>query len=133
MSVDNKTKINGFFKKGSKEEIKKMIVDETGISKNQALASKGVFLLTVVVDGLTDLRHRERFDFNIDSYNEYLELEKLIDLTNHMKLPLEDVFKIKNYLEHIPNFDKTKSVFEQRSVVRDHHTRIKESVRLVVV
>lgn len=133
MSEDKKTKINGIFKNGSKEEIKKMIVDETGISKNQALASKGVFLLTVVVDGLTDLRHRERFDFNIDSYNEYLELEKLIDLTNHMKLPLEDVFKIKNYLEHIPNFDKTKSVFEQRSVVRDHHTRIKESVRLVVV
>ena len=133
MSEDKKTKINCIFKNGSKEEIKKMIVDETGISKNQALASKGVFLLTVVVDGLTDLRHRERFDFNIDSYNEYLELEKLIDLTNHMKLPLEDVFKIKNYLEHIPNFDKTKSVFEQRSIVREHHTRIKESVKLVIV
>lgn len=133
MSEDKKTKINCIFKNGSKEEIKKMIVDETGISKNQALASKGVFLLTVVVDGLTDLRHREKFDFNIDSYNEYLELEKLIDLTNHMKLPLEDVFKIKNYLEHIPNFDKTKSVFEQRSIVREHHTRIKESVKLVIV
>lgn len=133
MSEDKKMKMNNIFKNGSKEEIKKMIMDETGISKNQALASKGVFLLTVVVDGLTDLRHREKFDFNIDSYNEYLELDKLIDLTNHMKLPLEDVFKVKNYLEHIPNFDKTKSVFEQRSVVRDHHTRIKESVKLVIL
>lgn len=133
MSEDKKMKMNNIFKNGSKEEIKKMIMDETGISKNQALASKGVFLLTVVVDGLTDLRHREKFDFNIDSYNEYLELDKLIDLTNHMKLPLEDVFKVKNYLEHIPNFDKSKSVFEQRSVVRDHHNRIKESVKLVIL
>ena len=88
MSDDKKTKINGIFKNGSKEEIKKMIMEETGINKNPALASKGVFLLTVVVDGLTDLRHREKFDFNIDSYNEYLELEKLIELTKHMKLPL---------------------------------------------
>lgn len=133
MYEDKKMKMNNIFKNGSKEEIKKMIMDETGISKNQALASKGVFLLTVVVDGLTDLRHREKFDFNIDSYNEYLELDKLIDLTNHMKLPLEDVFKVKNYLEHIPNFDKSKSVFEQRSVVRDHHNRIKESVKLVIL
>ena len=131
MSDDKKTKINGIFENGSKEEIKKMIMEETGINKNPALASKGVFLLTVVVDGLTDLRHREKFDFNIDSYNEYLELEKLIELTKHMKLPLEDVFKVKNYLEHIPNFDKNKTVFEQRSIVRDHHARIKESVRLV--
>ncbi|EPP7233774.1 hypothetical protein ACTOJ1_000681 [Shigella flexneri] len=131
MSDDKKTKINGIFKNGSKEEIKKMIMEETGINKNPALAGKGVFLLTVVVDGLTDLRHREKFDFNIDSYNEYLELEKLIELTKHMKLPLEDVFKVKNYLEHIPNFDKNKTVFEQRSIVRDHHARIKESVRLV--
>ena len=131
MSDDKKTKINGIFKNGSKEEIKKMIMEETGINKNPALASKGVFLLTVVVDGLTDLRHREKFDFNIDSYNEYLELEKLIELTKHMKLPLEDVFKVKNYLEHIPNFDKNKTVFEQRSIVRDHPARIKESVRLV--
>jgi len=98
--------------------------EKTSINKNPALASKGVFLLTVVVDGLTDLRHREKFDFNIDSYNEYLELEKLIELTKHMKLPLEDVFKVKNYLEHIPNFDKNKTVFEQRSIVRDHHARI---------
>lgn len=131
MSEDKKTKINGIFKNGSKEEIKKMIMEETGINKNPALAGKGVFLLTVVVDGLTDLRHREKFDFNIDSYNEYLELEKLIELTKHMKLPLEDVFKVKNYLEHIPNFDKNKTVFEQRNIVRDHHARIKESVRLV--
>ncbi len=131
MSDDKKTKINGIFKNGSKEEIKKMIMEEAGINKNPALASKGVFLLTVVVDSLTDLRHREKFDFNIDSYNEYLELEKLIELTKHMKLPLEDVFKVKNYLEHIPNFDKNKTVFEQRSIVRDHHARIKESVRLV--
>lgn len=131
MSDDKKTKINNIFKNGSKEEIKKMIMEETGINKNPALAGKGVFLLTVVVDGLTDLRHREKFDFNIDSYNEYLELEKLIELTKHMKLPLEDVFKVKNYLEHIPNFDKNKTVFEQRSIVRDHHARIKESVRLV--
>lgn len=132
MSEDKKTRINNIFKNGSKEDIKKMVMEETGINKNRALASKGVFLLTVVIDGLTDLRHREKLNLNIDIYNDYLELDKLIELTKHMKLPLEDVFKVKNYLEHIPNFDKNKTVFEQRNIVRDHHARIKESVRLVV-
>lgn len=132
MSEDKKIKMNNVFKNGSKEDIKKMVMEETGINKNKALSSKGLFLLTVVVDGLTDLRHREGFDLNINSYNEYLELDKLIELTKHMKLPLEDVFKVKNYLEHIPNFDKNKSVFEQRNIVRDHRARIKESVRLTI-
>lgn len=132
MEDNKKNTLNLIFKNGSKEEIKKMVMEETKINKKQAFTGKGIFLLTVVIDSLTDLRSRENFDLTIDSYNSYLELNKLIELTNHMKLPLEDVFKVKNYLDHIPNFDKTKSVFEQRSIVREHHDRIKESVRLIM-
>lgn len=132
MSEHKRTTLNTIFKHGSKEDIKKAIMEETAINKNAGLASKGLFLLTVVVDSLVHLREKNKFDLNIDSYNDHLSLEKVIALTHHNTLPLEDVFKVKNYLDHIPSFDKAKSFFDQRDVVRDHHERVRESVKLVL-
>jgi len=132
MSEHKRTTLNAIFKHGSKEDIKKAVMEETLISRNVGLASKGLFLLTVVVDSLIHLREKNKFDFNVDSYNEHLSLEKLMALTHHNTLPLEDVFKVKNYLDHIPSFDKAKSFFDQRDVVREHHDRVKESVKLIL-
>lgn len=132
MSEHKRTTLNNIFKHGSKEDIKKAILDETAVMKNHAISSKGVFLLTVVVDALAHLREKSKFDLNIDSYNQHLDLEKLIALTHHNTLPIEDVYKVKYYLEHIPSFDKAKSFFDQRDVVKDHHARIRESVKLVL-
>jgi len=125
MSEHKRTTLNTIFKHGSKEDIKKAIMEETAINKNAGL-------LTVVVDSLVHLREKNKFDLNVDSYNDHLSLEKVIALTHHNTLPLEDVFKVKNYLDHIPSFDKAKSFFDQRDVVRDHHERVRESVKLVL-
>lgn len=118
------------FKNGSKEEIKKAIMDETKINKNYHFAGKGLFLLTVIIDCLTDLREREKFDLNVNSYNEYLDLKNLMLLTDHNKLPLEDVFKVKNYLKHLPGFNEKDNFFNQKDVVKSQHDKIKESIRL---
>lgn len=121
---------NHLFKTASNGDIKKKIMEETAISSNHGIASKGVFLLTVVVDSLVHLREKHKFDLNVNSYNEHLELENLMKLYSEHKLPTEEIFKVRDYLEHIPSFDKAKNFFEQKDVVKSHHERIKKGVKL---
>lgn len=67
---------------------------------------------------------------NVNSYNEYLDLKNVMLLTEHNKLPLEDVFKVKNYLKHLPGFNEKDNFFNQKDVVKSQHDKIKESIRL---
>lgn len=121
---------NHLFKTASNSDIKKKIMEETSISSNHGIASKGVFLLTVVIDSLVHLREKHKFDLNVNSYNKYLELENLMKLYSEHKLPAGEIFKVRDYLEHIPSFDKNMNFFEQKDVVKSHHDRIKKGVKL---
>lgn len=122
---------NHLLKTGSGDDIKKKIMEETLISKNHGIASKGIFLLTVVVDSLVHLREKHKFNLNVHSYNEHLELENLMKLYNEHKLPNEEIFKVRDYLEHIPSFDKKENFFNQKEIVKTHHERIKKGVKLL--
>lgn len=128
--TDKKNTINKVLKSGTHDEIKKMIMEETKITSNKGLASKGLHLITVVVDCLIHLRDNHKHDLNIDLYNEHLKLESLMKFSDHKIIPLEDVFKVKNYLKDVPGFDVNYNFFKQKEMTKNHHERIKESVLL---
>ena len=133
MSEVKVKEFNHLFKTASGDEIKRKIMEETSISKNHGIASKGVFLLTVVIDSLVHLREKHKFHLDIHSYNEHLELENLMKLYSDHKLSNEEIFKVRDYLEHIPSFNKVENFFNQKEIVKNHHERIKKGVKLNLV
>lgn len=130
--TDKKATLDKVFKHGSNEDIKRMVMEETKISDNKALVSKGVFLVTVVVDCLVHLRDKYKKELSVDLYNEHLDLKSLMMFSDHNTIPLEDVFKVKNYLKLIPGFDISSNFFDQKEMVKTHHERVKSSVTLFV-
>lgn len=130
--TDKKTTLDKVFKHGSNEDIKRMVMEETRISENKGLLSKGVFLIAVVVDCLVHLRDKHKKELSIDLYNEHLDLKSLMMFSDHNTIPLEDVFKVKNYLKLIPGFDISSNFFDQKEMVKIHHHRVKSSVTLFV-
>lgn len=130
--TDKKATLDKVFKHGSNEDIKRMVMEETKISDNKALVSKGVFLVTVVVDCLVHLRDKYKKELSVDLYNEHLDLKSLMMFSDHNTIPLEDVFKVKNYLKLIPGFDISNNFFDQKEMVKTHHERVKSSVTLFV-
>lgn len=130
--TNTKASFDSFLKTANSEDIKKKIIEETGVMRNHGIASKAIFLVTVVVDSLVHLREKHNFDLNVDSYNEHLELPKLMEFYNNHKLTNEDIFKVRNYLKHIPSFDDKVNFFAQKDIVKSHHNRIKSGAKLAI-
>lgn len=130
--TNKKASFDSFLKSANSNEIKKKIIEETGLMSKHSIANKGVFLITVVVDSLVHLRDKHKFNLTVDSYNSHLDMAKLMDFYHDHKLTNEDIFKVRNYLKHIPAFNENANYFEQKDMTKSHHDRIKEATTLNV-
>lgn len=114
----------------SPEKIKELIMDYKSVKNEKFFGMKAVFLLTVVVDYLIALRSKEKQDITFTVYQNCLNLDKIIEISESKSLYYLESLKAKHYLEQLPGFVSGKSAYFQSNMTKDQHDKIKKVISL---
>lgn len=117
-------------KNESAEKIKELIFEYKNLKDQKGLKMKALFLLTVVVDALVDLRSNSGVSIDSSLYQKYLQMEGLLQLMDSNKLHPMNTLKIKHYLEQLPGIDMKKAYFFQNNMAKDHNKKIRDVISL---
>ncbi|HCJ8471143.1 TPA: hypothetical protein NV714_005061 [Escherichia coli] len=114
----------------SPERIKELIMEYKSVKSEKFFGMKAIFLLTVVVDYLIELRNKEKKDISLSVYQNCLTLDKIIEISESKNLyPLESL-KAKHYLDQLPGYISGKSAYFQSNMTKDQHDKIKKVISL---